>query len=94
VVALTPQPGTGGEANPVEGIVHSIYREFLGGEQLDPALTFFDLGGNSLVAIQLINRLRETFQVDIPLQGFYQRSSIESVSQHIAQCLLEAADHV
>jgi acyl transferase domain-containing protein/acyl carrier protein len=92
--ALAPQLAPGGEANPVEGIVHGIYREFLGGDQLDHALTFFDLGGNSLVAIQLINRLRETFQVDVPLRGFYQRSSIESVSQHIAQLLLDVADHV
>lgn len=80
--------------NPVEGIVHGIYRDFLGGEHLDRELTFFDLGGNSLMAIQLINRLRETFQVDIPLRGFYQGSSVASVSHDIAQRLLEAADHV
>jgi acyl transferase domain-containing protein len=82
------------EDNPVEGIVQGIYRDFLGGEHIDRELTFFDLGGNSLVAIQLINRLRETFQVDIPLRGFYQGSSIASVSNLIAQRLLELENHV
>ncbi len=82
------------EGNPVEEIVHGIYRESLGGELLEREMTFFDLGGNSLMAIQLINRLRETFQVDIPLRGFYQGSSIASVSHHIAQRLLEVTDHV
>ena len=74
--------------------MQGIYRDFLGGEHIDRDLTFFDLGGNSLVAIQLINRLRETFQVDIPLRGFYQGSSIASVSHHIAQRLLEVEGHV
>lgn len=82
------------EDNPVEDIVQGIYSDFLGGEHIDRELTFFDLGGNSLVAIQLINRLRETFQVDIPLRGFYQGSSIALVSHHIAQRLLEVEDHV
>jgi acyl transferase domain-containing protein len=95
-VDCAPKPETLDSAldNPVEVIVQGIYRDFLGGEHIDRELTFFDLGGNSLVAIQLINRLRETFQVDIPLRGFYQGSSIALVSHHIAQRLLEVEDHV
>ena len=77
------------EGNPVEAIVADIYRAFLGGEELDSSLTFFELGGNSLVAIQMINRLRETFKTDIPLRGFYEHSSIVAISHLIAEKLLE-----
>lgn len=80
--------------NPVEAIVREVYLDFLGGNNPDHNLTFFDLGGNSLVAIQLINRLRETFQVDIPLRGFYQDSSIAAISRKIARLLLETPAYV
>ena len=78
-----------GESNPVEGPVADIYRTFLGGTEMSTALSFFELGGNSLLAIQLVNRLRETFQVDIPLRSFYERSSIAAISREIARQLLE-----
>jgi acyl transferase domain-containing protein len=82
------------EGNPVEAVVADIYRAFLGSEDLDRDLTFFELGGNSLVAIQLINRLREIFQIDIPLRGFYQHSSIMAISHQIAEKLLEEPANV
>jgi phthiocerol/phenolphthiocerol synthesis type-I polyketide synthase E len=77
------------EGNPVETMVADIYRAFLGGDDVDRNLTFFELGGNSLVAIQLINRLRETFKIDIPMRGFYEQSSIVAISYHIAEKLLK-----
>lgn len=82
------------QANPVESPVADIYRTFLGGTQLDTALSFFELGGNSLLAIQLVNRLRETFEVDIPLRSFYEHSSIASISREIARQLLEEPANV
>ena len=82
------------QANPVESPVADIYRTFLGGTQLDTALSFFELGGNSLLAIQLVNRLRETFEVDIPLRSFYERSSIAALSREIARQLLEEPANV
>lgn len=75
-------------SNPVEGPVADIYRTFLGGTDLGTDLSFFELGGNSLLAIQLVNRLRETFEVDLSLRGFYEHSSIASISREIARQLL------
>jgi acyl transferase domain-containing protein len=80
--------------NPVESMVAEIYATYLGGSNIDRRTAFFDLGGNSLIAIQLINKLRETFQLDIPMRGFYENSSIADISLHIASKLLEGAEHV
>lgn len=82
------------QANPVEAMVAEIYQSFLGGSTHQPEQTFFERGGNSLLAIQLINRLRETFQIDIPLRGFYQQSSVSAISRYIAEALLKEPAHV
>lgn len=90
----SPKPQATNEANPVEAIVSGIYASYLG-EGIDPSLSFFDLGGNSLIAIQMINKLRETFNLDIPLRGFYDNSSVAAMSLQIAEQLLEdEAEHV
>ena len=75
--------------NPVEDMVAEIYITYLGMDKIDRQLSFFELGGNSLLAIQLINRLRETFQIDIPLRGFYESSSVAKLSLLVANRLLE-----
>lgn len=97
VVRAEPSPAAQqamGETNPVEAIVSGIYASYLG-EGIDPSLSFFDLGGNSLIAIQMINKLRETFNLDIPLRGFYDNSSVFAMSLQIAEQLLEdEVEHV
>lgn len=84
-----PQRMENNLSNPVEGLVSDIYQTFLGNIELSTSSSFFELGGNSLLAIQLVNRLRETFQVDIPLRGFYQNSSVVEISNQIAHLLLQ-----
>lgn len=88
------QPLDDDQSNPVEGLVAEIYQTFLGDIAIESDLSFFELGGNSLLAIQLVNRLRETFQVDIPLRGFYQHSSIAEISHQIARLLLQEPANV
>ncbi|MHC5743584.1 MAG: thioester reductase domain-containing protein [Nostoc sp.] len=44
---------------------------------------FFDLGGNSLLAVQLLSRLRETFHVTIPIHQLLEVPTIAGVAQVI-----------
>jgi acyl carrier protein len=89
---VTNEPKNTG-TNPVEEIVGKIYATYLGGGTFDREASFFELGGNSLVAIQMINKLREAFELDIPLRGFDQNSSVAAISQQIANKLLEEPAH-
>ncbi|MFP2903435.1 phosphopantetheine-binding protein, partial [Corallococcus sp. 4LFB] len=44
---------------------------------------FFDLGGNSLLATQVVSRLRDRFAISVPLQAFFQAPSISGLARHL-----------
>jgi len=52
----------------VEEKVAEIWAELLGLEQVGVHDHFFDLGGHSLLATRVISRVREVFQVELPLR--------------------------
>lgn len=49
--------------------------------------TFFDLGGNSLLSIQLIAELEKDLGVNIPVVKFYQHPTVRLLSQYLEQNL-------
>ena len=46
---------------------------------------FFDLGGNSLSAMRIASRIREIFQIDIPVSVFFDSPTIEALALVIAE---------
>jgi amino acid adenylation domain-containing protein len=58
--------------SPVEEILAGLWTEVLGVEEIGANDNFFDLGGHSLNASQLIHRVRETFQCELSLRSFYE----------------------
>ena len=49
----------------------------------DPRRTFFEQGGNSLLAAQLIYRLRKAFGVTLPLRALYDAPGLEAMARLI-----------
>ncbi|MET8449518.1 MupA/Atu3671 family FMN-dependent luciferase-like monooxygenase [Streptomyces sp. NPDC005209] len=45
---------------------------------------FFALGGHSITAIRLINRVREAFGADYPMTLFYEESTLRAMADHLA----------
>ncbi|MCX4674584.1 aminotransferase class III-fold pyridoxal phosphate-dependent enzyme [Streptomyces sp. NBC_01433] len=44
---------------------------------------FFDLGGNSIAAIRLVNRVRDTLGVDYPLADFFAEATLRAMTEQL-----------
>jgi acyl transferase domain-containing protein/aryl carrier-like protein len=73
----------------LEGIVTAIWRELFGIERINPTDNFFDLGGNSLLAIQLMAQLRKTFQLELPLSSLFEAPTVAGLAMRIVESRLK-----
>jgi acyl transferase domain-containing protein/acyl carrier protein len=53
--------------NETEETLANLWEELIGIEKVGINDNFFELGGHSLLAVQTISRIRETFQIELPL---------------------------
>jgi acyl carrier protein len=68
---------------PVEKALAAIWADVLKVKRPGIRDNFFEVGGHSLLAVQLISRVREVLHVDLPVRQLFERPTIESVAQFI-----------
>jgi hypothetical protein len=51
--------------------------------------SFFDLGGNSLLAAQVISRLRSAVGLDVPLDHFFAAPTLQGLAVAVVQARAE-----
>jgi acyl carrier protein len=71
--------------SPVEESLVEVWRDVLGVERVGVHDNFFELRGNSLLAVRLISRLRQMFQVDLPLHLLFEAPTVAQLAVSIAQ---------
>jgi thioesterase domain-containing protein/acyl carrier protein len=71
--------------NDIERAIAQIWQEVLGVENIGIYDNFFQLGGHSLRAIQVIYRLQNKFSVDLPLQNLFNTPNIAGLAATIEQ---------
>jgi len=69
----------------VEEILVNIWSEVLRVEQVGIHDNFFDLGGHSLLATQVISRISQTFQAELPLRRLFEQPTISVLAAAIAE---------
>lgn len=69
----------------VEAKMLNIWNEILKIEHLSVTDDFFDLGGNSLMAVSLMARIELKFGIRLPLATLFQHSTLRALSQKIAE---------
>jgi amino acid adenylation domain-containing protein len=72
---------------PVEGMMASLWSELLGVNQIGINDNFFDLGGHSLGATQLISRVRTAFHIELPLRSLFEMPTISGFSEVLEQAM-------
>ena len=71
--------------SPTEEILAQIWAQVLKIERVGREDNFFELGGHSLLATQVMSRLRETFQVELPLRSLFTAPTIAALALEIEQ---------
>jgi amino acid adenylation domain-containing protein len=77
---------------PVEETLAEIWAMVLGVEQVGIHANFFELGGHSLLATQVISRIRDAFQVEVPVRSLFKSPTIASLAAIIEQKQLDETD--
>ncbi|WP_353737207.1 SDR family NAD(P)-dependent oxidoreductase [Moorena sp. SIO3B2] len=69
--------------NETERQIAQIWQELLGVSQVSIYDNLFELGGNSLLATQVISRLRKAFEMELTLQRLFESPTIAGIAKHI-----------
>ena len=68
-----------------------IWQEVLGLRQVGIDDNFFDAGGHSLLALQVINRSRAAFGVGLTLRNLFDSPTIAALAEQIEQLMVVQA---
>ncbi|MFL6290314.1 MAG: amino acid adenylation domain-containing protein, partial [Thermoanaerobaculia bacterium] len=82
-LAMEPAPGRVPPRGPVEELLARLWEEVLGGGRVGAEDGFFDLGGHSLLAARLVSRVREVFEVELPLADLFRWPTVRSLALRI-----------
>ncbi|HWW75846.1 MAG TPA: condensation domain-containing protein, partial [Pyrinomonadaceae bacterium] len=68
-----------------EEALAAVWAEVLGGEQPGVDDNFFEIGGHSLRAAQVMSRVRELFKVDLPLRSLFESPTVGGLLKLVEQ---------
>jgi acyl carrier protein len=68
-----------------EEVIAEIWAELLSIDQVGIYDNFFALGGHSLLATQVISRIQNIFQMDVPLRCLFEAPTVDGLVNILAQ---------
>jgi len=66
-----------------ENIIAGFWNKVLSVDYVDTQTGFFELGGNSLLALELLSKIERQFAVNLPLQTLLSHNTVEELAQQI-----------
>jgi amino acid adenylation domain-containing protein len=94
--ALPEPEGGGGDGyqaprTPTERALAETWSSLLRVPRVGVHDDFFGLGGDSVLAIQLLSRVRDTFRVELPLRRLFEGLTVERLGQAVDSATAQAA---
>jgi amino acid adenylation domain-containing protein len=71
--------------NETEQLVADIWSDVLAMKQFSVTSDFFELGGHSLLATQITSRLRDAFEIEIPVSRIFENRTVAELSKLVAE---------
>ncbi len=68
---------------PTEELVAGLWQDVLGAPEVGPEGNFFNLGGHSLMATQVVSRIRRVFGCEIALRTLFEKQTVRELAAHI-----------
>jgi len=72
---------------PFEEVLAGIWSEVLGVGRVGADDNFFEIGGHSILATRLMARVRQLFDLDLPLRVLFEKPTVESLAERIEAAL-------
>ncbi len=73
-----------GPRNATEETLCRLWQEVLRRERVGIHDNFFNIGGHSLLAVQVISRIRQAFTIEMPLSVLFAAPTVARMAEHIA----------
>ncbi|MEM7482028.1 MAG: amino acid adenylation domain-containing protein [Acidobacteriota bacterium] len=70
--------------HPAERIA-AVWRKILDVDEIDPEVSFFDQGGNSLTLAEVHVRLQEIFEIEIPMLTLFRHPTVDDLAAALAE---------
>jgi len=74
-----------------EELLAGIWSRVLGVDRMAPSADFFELGGHSLLAAQVVSRIRDVFEVEVPLGALFTESTLAGTARRVEELQRERA---
>ena len=72
----------------IERTIADIYQELLGIGQVGIHDNFFEMGGNSLIGIQLLSQIRKLFQIELSLRYLFAAPTVAEFALAIEEAIV------
>jgi amino acid adenylation domain-containing protein len=84
---LTNQSATVKPRTPTEELVAGIWSEVLGLATVSCADNFFEIGGHSLKAVQVVSRVADRLQVELPVRAVFEAPTVQQLAKVVERDL-------